>query len=248
MSDRLAERYKHFIHEVTHQFRYRLSSTSEQFLSDVIDVASNNIFQLEQGTFLYRARANDLEHCGDIKQPKATPRPACDMKPAPNVVSEGRANPDNICALYLADHAGTALAEVRAGTRYPVTVGTFKTTRDLQIVDLTKVMDWYSYFFDPPTDGNDLWHDLSYDFSKPLNAHETRTHYAKTQIIAEAFKRHGFDGVRYRSQFFAHEQTIGSAKISGTNYALFDLQSAVCEECVVYQLIEQHAVYQQHKP
>ena len=246
MTDTLAKRYKHFIHEVTHHFRYRLSPTSEEFLSDVVDAASKYIVQLDQGTLLYRARANELEHCGDIKQPKATARPACDMKPAPNVVSEGRANPDNICALYLADHAGTALAEVRAGTRYPVTVGTFRTTRDLQIVDLTKEMNWHSYFFDPPKEGGDLWYDLSYDFSKPLNPHETRTHYAKTQIIAEAFKHHGYDGVRYRSQFFAHEQNIGSAEIRGTNYALFDLRSAECEECNVYQLTEQHAVFRQY--
>lgn len=163
------------------------------------------------------------------------------MKPIPNIVSEGRANAGNICALYLSDNIGTALAEVRAGITHPVTVATFQTTKDLKILDISLRNGWWHYFNTPSSEN--FWLILSSDFSKPLGAHNQHAHYAKTQIIAEHLKRSGLDGIFYRSQFIAHEKDLASEAIAGKNLALFDLSTAECVSCSVYQVTQQKVVF-----
>ena len=235
----LSERYKDFAHEITHDFRYVLSPDSQDFLQKLLLQAEERVLTLPRGSLLYRARSNriPLGETTAVKSPYASE----EMKPIRNVVSEGRANPSNICALYLATEIGTAIAEVRPSTQHPVTVGTFRTDRELRIVDLTAQMGWHAYFFAKDF----IWQDLSFDFSKPLNEQHQNVHYAKTQIIAETFKRHGYDGIRYRSQFYAREGQREAPAVKGFNFALFDLASATCESCKVYQIAEQHVVFKE---
>lgn len=235
----LSERYKDFAHEITHEFRYVLSPESQDFLGKLVLQAEERVLTLPIGSVLYRARANGIPLGDTIALKHAYPLDQ--MKPIKNVVREGRANPSNICALYLASEVGTAIAEVRPSTNHPVTVGTFRTERELRIVDLTAQMGWHAYFFVKDY----IWQNLSVDFSKPLNEQHQSLHYAKTQIIAETFKRHGYDGIRYRSQFYAREKQTEAPYVKGFNFALFDLASATCESCKVYQIAEQHVVFRE---
>ena len=238
MSSELIDKYNAFSHEVSHDFRYSLSSNSIEFLDEVIEKADKYTKTIPAGTEFYRARMNNLASDNEIS---TIPFDLKEMKPILNVVSEGRANAGNICALYLADNVGTDLSEVRAGTNHPVTVGKFLTTKDLKILDISLQMGWWHYFNTPRSER--FWFVLSYDFSRPLGAHNQHVHYAKTQIIAEHFKRHGFDGISYRSQFITYEKTTNSDAVEGKNYVLFDLSSADAVQANVYKVIEQRIVF-----
>lgn len=238
MSKELIAAYRNFAIEVSHNFRYSLSPQSAEFLEKVLAKADSYTMEIAQDTKLFRARINRSKDGTEID---TLPYGPLDMKPIPNVVSEGRANAGNICALYLADSIGTALAEVRAGTQHPTTVATLTTNKSLKIVDLSISMNWFLYFNPHHKDG--FWMELSHDFSKPLGSHNQHTHYAKTQIIAEHFKRNGFDGISYRSQFITHERNVTPEVNYGMNYALFDLADADCGESRVYHVTQQLIVY-----
>lgn len=238
MAEDLLKLYNDFAHEVAHEYRYSLSEKSQHFLAQLLTIANQNLHIATVGRELYRARSNAID--ARSNEAHVTPWAFDQMKPVRNVVSEGRANPSNVCALYLASTIGTALSEVRPSVQHPVTVGTFVITRELRLVDLTAL--WNVVAWARQTEP--LWIQLSTDFSKPLNPQNQSVHYAKTQIIAESFKRHGFDGIRYRSQFFSHETSLDTNKAPGMNYVLFDLDSAHCRACEVYAISEQHVVYE----
>lgn len=57
------------------------------------------------------------------------------MKPLPHSAREGRVNPKGIPCLYLADDKDTAMAEIRPWVGSYISVGQFKTLRNLNLVD-----------------------------------------------------------------------------------------------------------------
>lgn len=237
--DELTKLYAAFAEEISHEYRFVLSPSSQEFLQKLLTEAEHKVIMLPVHSTLYRARPNGTP--AGKNEAETSPLLPQEMKPIRNIVSEGRANPKNICVLYLATEIGTALAEVRPSTLHPVTIGTFSTQSELKIVDLTDQMSWHDYFFREDL----IWHTLSSDFSKPLNELNQSVHYAKTQIIAETFKRHGYDGIRYRSQFYTREHLADTPASEGFNYALFDLASATCLSCKVYEIVQQHVVYKE---
>ena len=235
--DEMVKLYEEFSNEISNEFRFILSSKSQDFLQKLLSQGGQQVETLPARTVLYRAQSNSI--AAGKTEAATTALPKKRMKPIPNVVSEGRANPSKICVLYLASQIGTALAEVRASTQHPVTVGTFRTKSKLKIVDLTRQMSFHVWL-----NAEDLiWHRLSDDFSKPLTEFNQSVHYAKTQIIAETFKRNGYDGIRYRSQFRARESEAGLPESDGINYALFDINSASCVSRKVYKIVQQEVVY-----
>ena len=64
-----------------------------------------------------------------------------------------------------------------------------------------------------------VWNDIGRAFSEPVTVDDDPIAYLPTQILAELFKRHGADGILYRS-------SVGE----GRNVAIFDLD-AVQLEC-----------------
>jgi len=63
-----------------------------------------------------------------------------EMKPIPEKVSDGRANPKGIDCLYIATDYDTAILEVRPLIGSYVTVAKMEITRPLKIVDFTSAM------------------------------------------------------------------------------------------------------------
>jgi hypothetical protein len=61
-----------------------------------------------------------------------------------------------------------------------------------------------------------VWTSIDLGFAEPVDRSNDVADYAPSQIIAELFKRSGYDGVKYRSAFSEE----------GHNIALFDLTSA----------------------
>jgi hypothetical protein len=64
----------------------------------------------------------------------------------------------------------------------------------------------------------------SLGFSRPVTPDEPVTEYVPTQILAEAFRAHGYDGIGYRS-------LLGK----GLNFALFDCAVAELINCGLYE-------------
>jgi hypothetical protein len=95
--------------------------------------------------------------------------------------------------------------------------------RDLRIIDCShgsaKVELWPKYYPNEPEPSErerSVWTNIDLGFAEPVNRSDDVADYAPTQIIAELFKRAGYDCVKYRS----------ALSEEGHNLALFDLTSA----------------------
>jgi hypothetical protein len=71
-----------------------------------------------------------------------------------------------------------------------------------------------------------VWSDINEAFSEPVERGDSSLDYVPTQILAEAFKRHGFDGVAYKSSY-------GEA---GLNMVLFDIEAANLITCGLHRV------------
>src|SRR5262249_39603654 len=71
-----------------------------------------------------------------------------------------------------------------------------------------------------------VWSDINGAFSKPVERGDNSIEYVPTQILAEAFKRNGFDGIAYKSSYGE----------DGLNVALFDIDAADLINCGLYSI------------
>lgn len=127
--------------------------------------------------------------------------------------SNGRLNRAGHPVLYLGSTPYTALAEIRPHPGHYVSIGGFETTKELNVAD-----------FDPditPFATNEVRLALyeiinSFDrlMSTPVPPND-KVGYLITQLLAEALKSRGFDGVQFRSSVS-----------DGVNLCLFDPSSA----------------------
>lgn len=151
------------------------------------------------------------------------------MKPLSTSTREGRVNPKGIPCLYLATNKETAVAEVRPWVGLYVSVAQFKTLKGLTLIDCSveHAKDFVFYVEEPDEAERDkaVWANIDRAFSEPLNPDESTADYAPTQIIAEAFRRDGIDGIMYKS-------ALGE----GLNIALFDINAADLMNCSLYMV------------
>jgi hypothetical protein len=151
------------------------------------------------------------------------------MKPLAHSASEGRLNPKGIPCFYLATDKDTAMAEVRPWIGSYISVGRFKTLRDLVLVNCAVEHDPFSHIYTeepgPAEREKAVWAYVDRAFSQPVSVNESSAGYAPTQILAEAFRSHGYDGVVYKS-------LLGK----GFNVALFDIDAAALANCFLYQV------------
>lgn len=152
------------------------------------------------------------------------------MKPLKDRATEGRANPKGIPYLYLATDQETTLAEVRPWVGSLVSIGQFRTLRDLRFVNCTNDENGHRVFIggepSPPDREKAGWADINRAFGEPVTRGDDRAEYIPTQVLAELFKANGFDGVAYRS-------ALGCP---GHNIALFDLDAAELVNCSLFRV------------
>lgn len=211
--------YWYFEDAVKRQARYIRDSEAEGFLIAVAEMATKRVQAIPAQSSLWRAQRGNNWREGDEYMPdEAVPYPPERMKPCKDRAPEGRANPIGIPYLYLASCRQTALAEMRAGKGSLISVGSFKTRRDLRIVNCMTDDKTQIYLDHEPPSGErerSVWTAIDMAFATPLTPSDDVADYVPTQILAELFKVHGFDGVAYRS-------SLGP----GHNIALFDLEAA----------------------
>lgn len=217
--------YWDFAREVTHERRYLLSAASRAFLDELVRTSAKRQSKLPAAHRLCRAQVAHSEY--DHPDAGLLPRPADPQRmiPLPNAASDGRANPRGIPCLYMADDRHTAIAEVRPWIGSLVSVAIMRTLKDQRLVDVRNDSNRTPIYLEdepsPPEREAAVWSHVARAFREPVLREDDRAGYASTQIIAEAFRNHGYDGIAYGSAF-------GEGR---TNIVLFDTAAAELEAC-----------------
>ena len=221
----------------TRMLRYIRNPETQGFLETVLQTAEKRVKIVPEGTRLWRAQLGCEEpHRENGVLVGRRPFEDARMKPLPKCAIEGRANPTGIPVLYLATDTGTAIAEVRPWISSYVSVGVFKTCRELKLVNCISemgariiygIMGCESQAKLPPDRREEcVWTYIDYAFAEPVTRNSNVADYASTQIIAELFKAHGYDGIAYRS----------SLETNGHNMAIFDLDVVKLDERKLHQV------------
>lgn len=150
------------------------------------------------------------------------------MKPLKAEAKEGRANPKGIPYLYTSNRKEIAIAEVRPWLGALLSVGQFKITRDLLIINCSMNENKHIFYLeepDPQEREKAVWSDIDRAFSRPVSMNDSSADYVPTQILAELFKAEGFDGIAYRSAFG-----------EGFNIAIFDIDVAELINCFLFEV------------
>jgi len=214
--------YWDFAASVERYWRYMRTADDDNFMEAVLANSDEKGQEVLAGTLLWRAQLGSCPcRSIDVEVPLSRER----MKPPLEWVLDGRApegriNPKGIPFLYAATHMRTAIGEVRPSLGDLVSVAELRTSRDIRLINCTTdegKIRTIIYFKEPGAEQKRLavWRDIDRAFSRPVTASDDRADYAATQFIAEVFRRHGFDGIAYRSSFGP-----------GHNIALFDLDAA----------------------
>jgi len=206
----------------------------QDFLDAVAHTASLREFTIEEGMVLYRAQVGHAidEHWqydegtqeGYLACEFIVPFDEGRLRPRTDRANEGRANPKGIAVFYAASDRDTAVAEVRPGVGEFVSFGQFTVNRPLRIVDCTSsrlgplpVGKYLAYHYKQPSPkvrAKRVWSDIDEAFGEPVQRSDDAAEYVPTQVIAELFRRQGYDGLGYNS-------AVGE----GQNVALFNLEA-----------------------
>ncbi len=246
----------HFEEAVIRRTRYIHGDEISQFLEAVRQTAAKHADVLPAGTPLWRAQLGndwksdrpdendfptlDMPDGADVVRVSSfspdhprLPGIPCPfaperMKPLRERAVEGRANPKGIPFLYLATDRTTAIGEVRPWIGSYVSVGLFKTGRELKLVNCaTGPLSMFHVGREPPAEKREelVWTCIGDAFARPVTPNDDVADYAPTQIIAELLRADGFDGVIYRS-------SLGE----GHNIVLFDVNAAELEKCDLFTI------------
>jgi RES domain len=242
-----ADAYLRFARKVKTSNRHVRDAEDLEFLSTLL--AQGEIDRkrvLPKGNILWRAQLGFAwEPIWDgekyIDDCAEGPFPPERMKPLRDQARAGRANPQGIPCLYVSNRKETALSEVRPWLRSLISIAQFKTMRKLTIVDFSSdERPRRRNYVIPPEEWNKaVWYAIDQAFRKPVTAEaDFPSDYAPTQVIAEFFKAHGFDGIAYQSAF-----QDGSGQ--GHNVALFDPDAAELINCGLEEVREINFKFEQ---
>lgn len=118
-------------------------------------------------------------------------------EPPLGVSSSGRANPQGSSYLYVANNEETACAEIKPHLRSFISVAQFSAEKDLTVVDYASEESFRREASrEHKFSLGEFFTCLMFDFSRPVY---DPADYLPTQIIADHLRKHGVDGVAYRS-------------------------------------------------
>ncbi|MCX6627584.1 MAG: RES family NAD+ phosphorylase [Candidatus Solibacter sp.] len=202
---------------------YVFDEPIRELLDAVKESCRSRVITLPRTTTLWRAQLGHdwkveiLEICEHkARRPYRAPYQKKRMKPLQGR-GEGRLNPKGTACLYLAQSEHTAMSEVRPWRGEYISLGRFRATKPLRLVDCTSEEEGC---LDAPTIENAAWGDINAAFAKPVVPSDPASDYVPTQILAELFRREGYDGIQYRSSIDATGKTV----------ALFNPRHATCEQ------------------
>lgn len=150
--------------------------------------------------------------------------------------SDGRANARGIQCLYLGDTAETTIYETRAGAYDYVTVGKFRLTKDIIVVDLKKInqispfiegLDCLEYAIN-----KEHLNKINNEMGKIMRRSDSVLDYVPTQYITDFVKSIVHDGVAEYAGIEYKSVMHGD----GYNLALFDPSLFECISTEVYRI------------
>ena len=123
------------------------------------------------------------------------------------------------------------MSEARPWLGSYVSVGAFKVQRNLTLIACFSDPNQSTgihYFEEPSPQKRQeaVWAAINSAFSEPLDRSDDVAEYVPTQVIAELFKREGYDGIAYKSAFGEN----------GYNICLFDVDAAVLSYCRLHEV------------
>ncbi len=231
-----ADSYRRFEQTVKHKTRYFHDQQVRTFLDTVLETSQYRKESIKEFSVLFRAQRGYTWRKDNEGEPEEMEVPAAfppeRMKPLAEFAGDGRVNPKGIPYLYLASSLDTAIAEVRPWVGSYISLAQFVIRRELVVVDCSRDQRKFPFWLVngepkemPPQEREAaVWGDISYGFSRPVTPDEPVTEYVPTQVLAEAFHSHGYDGIVYRSLL-----------ADGYNIALFDCGTAEVLNCGLYE-------------
>lgn len=151
--------------------------------------------------------------------------------PPSNLTKSGRANPEGISYLYLANDIKTTLYEVRANLLDLVSIGIFQLKENITVINLNeKTYDIFRLaeveVLDDLMIHKPFIDKLDEELSKPRRRSDSELDYLPTQYLSELIKSMGYDGIEFRS----------SLNPDGYNLAIFNPDKFVCTHVEVYDI------------
>ena len=229
--------YFNFSCEVRGQQRYILSKESNDFLASLLKIAGEKrINTLSRKTSLWRARlggepvpVGEDEYAVEAFSFQKMGSPPADK------ARGGRISCNGIPVLYVSSDQETAMSEIRPWPGQEISLARLVLLREVKVLDFSA-----NYLDGTLNDLDRLWPLQHLNHEKPLTKEEHEeiawcwinkafatpvsdtsdsVDYVPTQIIAEAIKIAGYDGVSYQSSV-----------TGGLNHAFFDLGCAEIEK------------------
>ncbi len=229
--------YWHFAQSVKRKARFVHDEEVREFLKLVLETSASRRKTVPKDQILFRAQRGftwKTENRGeDDEFDVEAAYPPERMRPSAQYVGDGRVNPRGIPCLYMASNLNTAMAEVRPWLGSRVSLAQFKVMRDSLVVDCSqdKTRSILLEFgreatkLDAAAKEAGVWGDIAYALSEPVMLDEPHSEYVPTQVLAEAFRSQGYDGIVYKSLLDER----------GKNIALFDVQAAELINCCLYE-------------
>lgn len=204
---------------------------NDRFLHKQEKIDSNILLELLQGLEKKIAPDKTLYRARNSYRSSRIPPRKMGMPPV-DKARAGRANPVGIPYLYAASDFKTAIAEIRPSVTDRVTVGDFKVTEELVVIDLRSTSPFSFYLaenYELVIRHLGFLRKIGMDLTIPVNPKDTELDYLPTQYICEFIKIYGWDGVLYESD-------LGK----GYNMALFRENKVECMKTKFYEVEKQN--------
>jgi hypothetical protein len=209
--------WEEFVDEIKNKNRFHTKHINNEILLDYFRLVDH---QISAGEVFYRGRI-----CSDKKGFSCKDMGA----PPSKLASAGRANPDGIRCLYLANSEKTTLHETRAGLYDFVSIGKFVLKRNIRVINLTLINKISPIIIPDKVSFSiniEILEKISREIAKPLRRSDSFLDYVPTQYISDLIKSKGYDGIMY-------ESTMDK---DGINLAIFDEDCFICESVSVFDV------------
>jgi len=119
--------------------------------------------------------------------------------PPPLMASAGRLNRKGVSFLYLSNSIKTAISEIKPHPGQIVSLATFKSKKELLLIDLTTSKFEDFWLSDKDINMFIFLKNLNNLFSIPIAPNENSSTYSVTQFFSNVFRLMNFDGAIYKS-------------------------------------------------
>ncbi len=201
--------YNEFVKKIKYENRFFIEEKFKSIFDEIIIECKDIV---PKNKVLYRARIHDFK---DTKG-KVEPYESKDIgMPPKDKAVNGRVNPKGINYLYLSDDKKTIISEVHPRVDNYITIGSFLTQKDLDVIKITSKM--------PKCTGKkahlySFISGLKADFMRALNDNISDMEYLPLQGFAEYCKNKGYSGIIYPSSCMEHYES----EKEYYNYVFFD--------------------------